>query len=353
MFQFDCFRVKISLLCFLSTIIISGISGQTKFNAISCWGDSKTQGGQETENVSYPSVLQAMIDSAGYQMRVYNFGATGEFSTEIMQRQGALPLIIQPFVIPASSEEEVLVTINSRLRVPDAGCNPCVVAGIEGSIRHDWADADQKTFYFKRAKDGDPVVINDETRVITDAMLHHRNDLLIMDIGYNGGWHDDKDWINQYRQMVDYSKCKEYIVIGRASHWYGTYPEREEMFQSTFGNRYINLTKYYIEHGLSDAGLEPTEDDLKDINSGIPPRSLFYDEHHENDAGYAVKAKVVFNRLQELGIFSGLTNIKNPAITDDLKNTSYGIYTLQGQKIGKITKGGVYIVNGKKKYIKN
>lgn len=353
MFQFDYFRVKITFICFFTIVIISGISGQTKFNAISCWGDSKTQGGQETENVSYPSLLQAMIDSAGYHTQVYNFGATGESSTEIMRRQGSLPLIIQPFVIPASSEEEVLVAINSRLRVPDAGCNPCVVAGIEGSIRHDWTDAYQKTFYFRRTKDGNSVVISEKTQVITDAMLHHRSDVLIMDIGYNGDWHDDQDWINQYKQMVDYSECKEYIVIGRASHWYGTYPEREEMFQSAFGNRYINLTKYYIEHGLSDAGLEPTEDDLKDINSGIPPRSLFYDEHHENDAGYAVKAKVVFNRLQELGILSGLTNIKNPAITDNHKDTPYGIYTLQGQKISKITTRGVYIVNGKKKFVKN
>ena len=326
-----------------------GLSAQKNFDGISCWGDSKTQGGQESKDISYPSILQTLLDSAGYTIPVYNFGAHGEKSTEIMQRQGALSLIIQPFTIPASAKEETKVSINSRLRVPEAGCNPCFVADIEGYLRHDWTDNNQQTFYFHRSKDGIAVNIEKPTRIITDAMLYHRNDVLVMDIGYNGGYSSVQDWIDQYKKMVDFSNCKEFIVIGRASHHYTTDTYIEKAFNEAFGDRYISLSNYYVEHGLIDAGIEATTKDLVDIATQRPPSSLFYDEHHENNAGYAIKAKLVFNKLKELGIITS-----SPASIIEVRTTNppHGIYSLQGKKISKINKSGIYIIDGEKRYIK-
>lgn len=342
------YLISLIALCFYCT----SIAAQNTFDGIACWGDSKTQGGQESPDVSYPSILQALLDSAGYNISVFNFGAHGEKSTEIMKRQGASPLIIQPFTIPASAEKEVKVSINSRLRVPEAGCNPCYVADIEGYLRHDWDDSSQKTFYFHRSKDGDSLAIDKPTQVITDAMLHHRNDVLVMDIGYNGGYSSIEDWISQYKQMVDYSECKEYIVIGRASHYYTTSSSYEEAFKEAFGNRYISLSNYYVEHGLLDAGIQPTSKDLVDIASQRPPSSLFYDEHHENNAGYRIKANLVFNKLKELGIITPVSTIIEEV--KDINNISEkgAIYTLQGRKINKVNKSGIYIINRKKVYIK-
>ena len=290
-------RIKYLLFLFLLSV---SISTHSQCEAIACWGDSKTQGEQEGLGLSYPSFLQAMLENDGYQIQVHNYGAHGEFSTEIMQRQGSFPLTVQPFIIPASSDEEVKISINSRLRVPDAGCNPCFIDGIEGSIRHDWTDKSQKTFYFKRKQDGIQKEITSVTAIITDAMVNHRNEILILDIGYNGGFSSINNWIAQYQKMIDYSECKKFIVIGRASHFHRPSVNTEEAFSNYFGDKYINLRDYYVKHGLEDAGITPTDEDLQDINRGIPPRSLFYDEHHENIMGYTIKANLVYQKMKEL-----------------------------------------------------
>ena len=94
---------------------------QPHFDGIACWGDSKTEGGQES-GMSYPGILQELLQQEGYQIEVFNFGANGERTTEIMQRQGSYPFMVQPFTIPASAAKEVKIAINSRLRVPEAGC---------------------------------------------------------------------------------------------------------------------------------------------------------------------------------------------------------------------------------------
>ena len=279
---------------------MSFIHAQSSITGIACWGDSKTQGKQES-NISYPSILQSLLDSAGVEIVVNNFGAHGEKSTEIMQRQGSFALIVQPFTIPASADKEVKISINSRLRVPEAGCNPCQIDGIEGNIRHDWTDKSQRTFYFKRSYDGTQKEITEPTAIVTNAMLNHRNEILILDIGYNGGFSSVDNYIEQYQKMIDYSECKYFIIIGRASHHYGPSTQMESAFASYFGNHYINLRDYYVTHGLDDVSLTPTETDKQDIARGIPPASLFFDEHHENVYGYTIKANIVFQKLQELG----------------------------------------------------
>ena len=276
--------------------------GQYGFDAICCWGDSKTQGGHEQVETSYPQILQQLLFENGDSIRVFNFGANGEKSIEVMMRQGAYPLIVMPFIIPATCEE-VQISLNSQLTVPEAGCNPCVIGGVVGTIRHDWTGKSKRTLFFRRSKEGKAVDIVGPMVIITDAMMHHRNDVLIMDIGYNGGFLSIPDWISQYQRMVNYSRCKEFIVIGRASHLYGP-SDFEAQFEEAFGGRFINLRKYYVEHGLEDAGLVPTEGDLEDIRMGIPPRSLFIDEQHENVYGYTIKARLVYQRLRELGILN-------------------------------------------------
>lgn len=338
-------RIVFVFLCLISIRAFA----QHPFEGISCWGDSKTQGGQEP-GISYPSILQNLLEENNYDIPVYNFGAHGEKSTEIMQRQGARELVVQPFTIPASAKEEVKISINSRLRVPEAGCNPCLISGVEGNIRHDWDDTSQKTFYFQRLTDGTAQRVDKATVVITDAMRNHRNDVLVMDIGYNGGFSGVQDWINQYKEMVDYSECKEFIVIGRVSHRYATSVSTESKFIEAFGNRYISLSDYYVNHGLDDAGIMPTNEDLSNISSGVPPISLFLDLDHENAYGYAIKAKLVYEKLLELGILSQWSSISTVNKDSEIPHT--GIYTLQGQKIERISRSGIYIINGKKRYIK-
>ncbi len=339
-------------MCFLLFVCLCTpvvVNAQTNAVAIACWGDSKTQGEQEGEGMSYPAFLQELLEAHGYTYVVNNFGAHGERSTEIMQRQGSRPLTVQPFTIPASAQEEVKIVINSRLRVPEAGCNPCLIDGVEGTIRHDWTDSSQKTFYFRRLQSGTVKKISSPTRIVTDAMLNHRNEILVLDIGYNGGFSGVNDLISQCQEMIDYSECKEYVVIGRASHYYGISVGLESAFTNYFGNHYINLRDYYVNHGLEDMNITPTDGDIQDMQSGFPPRSLFYDEHHENIKGYRIKANLVFRKLLELGYLNEPTMI--PTVTH-VGYEENAVYDLQGRKVLRVIKSGIYLLNGKKVYLK-
>ena len=245
-----------------------------------------------------------MINDWGGHNVVYNLGAHGENSREILQRQGAIPLIVSPFIMPASRSDTVLVRINSRLRVPNTGCNPCYINDVKGSIIKDDNDVTHNTFYFVRESNGKSFPVPDSTRVITDAMLHRNNDIMIIDIGYNsGGYNGLDELVSQIRMMIDYSECKKFIVLGRVDNK-KPYYELEEAFLKAFGENYINLRDFYVNEGLKVNGLQATDADKDDLGRGVAPKSLFFDKTHENYYGYYCKALCVFNKLIELGFIS-------------------------------------------------
>ena len=281
---------------------------------ISCWGDSKTEGNQDNTGVTYPGELQRLISEGGYDgVTVNNFGIGGEYSSEVAQRQGGLPLLVQPFTIPATATK-VNISLNGRLRIASKHkFNPCYINAVEGEIIHDWGDNSQKKFTFKRTEPGAAVEIKYPMTILNQCMLQNRNDVLIIDVGTNGGYSSIDNLIQQIRCMIDFSTSKEFIVIGMANHLeysFGstgeTYETMENKFQAEFGNRYINLRKTYVDYGLALAGLTATSQDTADINAGIPPQSLYKkgDNYHENQHGYKVKAKLVYDKLISLGILN-------------------------------------------------
>lgn len=276
--------------------------------SISCWGDSKTEGWQDNTTQSYPLILQNMINNLGGRNKVYNMGAHGENSKEILQRQGAIPLHVRSFIMPASSSDTVRIFIDSRLRVPDTGCNPCYIEGVRGTIIKDDTDKTHRNFSFVREIDDDSFVVTDSSQIITDAMLHRRNDILVIDIGYNGGYNDSQELVSQIRMMIDFSFCKEYLVLGRVDHQMAYY-ELEELFSEEFGERFINLREFYIERGLELNNLLPSDDDIKDMSNGIAPGSLFYDVSHENYYGYFCKAYCVLEKLKEFGLINTMVQL--------------------------------------------
>jgi hypothetical protein len=68
-----------------------------------------------------------------------------------------------------------------------------------------------------------------------------------------------------------------------------------------YGRRFIELRKYLVNYGLSDAAIPPTSGDLSDVAVGIIPNSLRSDAVHLTAAGRTVVANLVGKRLNELG----------------------------------------------------
>ena len=73
-----------------------------------------------------------------------------------------------------------------------------------------------------------------------------------------------------------------------------------------FGNRYINVRKYLMEDGLSDAGITPTQEDKRSINNGRVPDSFTSARGgvELNGKAYTLIGKLVYDRMNSLGYFN-------------------------------------------------
>ena len=119
--------------------------------------------------------------------------------------------------------------------------------------------------------------------------------------------------------MIDNSGTECYIIIGDTdnpdesvdSAYYTDSSEVgiddtlwEAALREAFGEHFINMRVYMIENALSTAGLEPTQEDIDNIDDGRVPESLKHDFTHLNSYGYYAVGVAVYNKGIELGYWS-------------------------------------------------
>lgn len=240
--------------------------------SITCWGDSMMQGAgcneayiysdNGIEDISYfttPSALQYFTS-----INTYNFGVGGENSYQISLRAGGIPIYTDRDIyitdhslayVKFVDENEETITMDDysgygyedntypdTVYINDVLC--CVERADEGlyiSICSD-ADCDSVTEMY----------INAWTRVIPKAAYDHRNDILILEIGSNGGWENDYDkLIKQYQNIIDNSYYADYIIVGDTDN-----PgESADIYQDVYDNNgnYAGLHATLWEQALYDA----------------------------------------------------------------------------------------------------
>lgn len=143
-------------------------------------------------------------------------------------------------------------------------------------------------------------------------------DILVIQMGDNGGWINLGQLIRQYRKLISKAGTDRYIIIsstddpndfeqiwgyttepvGLENTWY------EEEFEKEFGEHLFNGRKYLIEHGLQINGLRRTETDYMRAKSGcisLQLRNPWIDNTHLNEAGYTALAHGVYEKGKELG----------------------------------------------------
>jgi len=77
--------------------------------AVSCEGDSLTSGTNLGDVPSrYPSILQTLLPT----MAINNYGVGGEGSESIALRQGAYPIYVNPFTIPATTATTAVTIVS-------------------------------------------------------------------------------------------------------------------------------------------------------------------------------------------------------------------------------------------------
>ena len=169
-----------------------------------------------------------------------------------------------------------------------------------------------------------PVSFPMGTRVMTKAAREHRGDILILEIGSNGGWDSDYlDLIRQYDAMIENSGCPYYIIIGDTDdpgtsigdlNQGETYKDGsyiglgdiawEATLREAYGDHFINMRTYLLQYGLSDCGLSPTDQDMRDMIVGNISKQLRYDWTHFNSYGYYSKGIAVYKKGVELGYWN-------------------------------------------------
>lgn len=299
----------------IETINISKINGKED---VSCWGNSLTRGVGVGESYSkaFPYVLYELLDGR----KVINCGVGGENTITVASRQGALPNIVKPFIIPTdTSKTEIKITDIygeptgilkqggsaldpiTQQYVNTSQINPCTIQNIVGTLTYE-----SGKYYFSRSENGETVNVTRPVPLITYSMSALRDNINIIWLGTNGGFTTATELIETIRTMVDYMKpiYKKYIVIGihhLVSTVNETFDTLEKSMTTAFGRHYINERKYMLEYGLLDAGITPTEEDTSAISQGKIPPSLLYDDVHYNAKGYDIIATLVNNRGKELG----------------------------------------------------
>lgn len=320
--------------------------------SITCWGDSMTEGngtntasiqkdGQELDisYMTYPMLIEQMTG-----IKTYNLGVGGETSRQIAERQGGLPMMIDRSVtVPAngakkinlvSAEDGELVFFNDYSGYgfsDELNVNKVYIDGQQYKItfngethilfkklKHKSKEDVEKEKENTRSSVSSGLIteiktgstqINEGALVYTKAAIDRKNDILIIEMGSNGGWNDDlNELVRQYDAMINYAGCSYYIIIGDTDDPYYDAGVGETAWEATlheaYGEHFINMRLYLIEHGLSDCGLDTTFADMEGYCNGQISKQLRADWTHLNAYGYYSKGLAVYQKGVELGYWN-------------------------------------------------
>ena len=313
---------------------------------IVCWGDSLTAG--SSGNVSYPSVLQKYIDT--YLCDIYDFrstvenaqdysrldwdeytvsvpvvnmGSGQENSATILGRCGVTPYVVgADFEIPGEVES-VHISLKSAdgktvspLTAGNAGVNPVTIAGVEGTITLEsegqgWG---LTSYQFTRVEAGEPVSVTKGTEITTACADEYRDYVHIVWLGTYGDFTNSEKLVSDTRQLLSRqtSNPDRYLVLGPCtvrSDWSNadtsTLDAIDSAMLQAFGNHYINIRKYLMVDGLTDAGITASKEEKLVIQQGRVPTSFRSNASGAdlNGTAYKLIGKLVYERMESLGYF--------------------------------------------------
>jgi len=317
---------------------------ETYMPGIVCWGDSLTSG--SSGNAAYPYTLQKYINTylcdiydfrasvpnaANYtwlnwndydvSIPVVNMGSGQEDTATILGRAGVMPYVVKKdFTIPAEAEP-VPITLESSngksvtpLTAGNAGVNPVIIAGVEGTLTLE-TQKGVRTYYFQRLDAGEVVEVENGTEILTACASAYEDYIHIVWLGTYDEIRSSNDMVQDVKRLLarQIKNSDRYLVLGPCTingGWsnnlnYNLDAIDSAMLQS-FGSHYVNVRKYLIEDGLSDAGMSPTKADTQSLLNGNVPDSFRSDAGGADLTGkaYELIGKLVYERMDRLGFFA-------------------------------------------------
>lgn len=294
-------------------------------------GDSLTQG-YGGGGTTYLNVLEGLLSS---EVTTYNKGVGGEGAGTIFGRVNGIPFkVAEDITIPASNETAIEVKLTNdfgscifTLCLADGSpynTAQCVIGGIVGTLHSDGGFYDMSvTYTFTRTTSGVAANIKagEEILMLPNGVFGgmEPDSYQIIWVGQNGGykWNESGRWQPNSGEHIDGMDVANYVNMIethlKASPHAGflvlspsekTTTLLENTLARKFGASFVNVRKELVSCGISVAlengyltGDYPTPQDTEDINNGIVPTSLRYDNVHLNGVGYSVLAEILKTRI--------------------------------------------------------
>lgn len=279
--------------------------------AVFAFGDSLTAGvGGTAGQGGYPTMLRTMLTSAG--VPVTNYGIGGQHTNEIAARQGGAPaLTTAPVTIPATTTG-VIVPISLDLLFQSAVTTRTGTGsflGIHGTIANNAG-----TYTFTRDTAGTATPLPVGTPFVSDEGVTAEAGIQV--------WFPGRNDLSQVQNlsMIEpfltrmHGYLKPYVhralilgVTGAVSEVAGSVKYTvmnayNASAAATYGASFIDINRYLIDRGLTDAGITPTAQDTTDLANDVIPSSLHSsDGLHFTDATYQLIAQQVYNRIVAQG----------------------------------------------------
>lgn len=312
---------------------------------IVCWGDSLTAG-QGEEGTAYPDVLERLIqenltDSFDLNqvsnhilgipteldaVSVLNMGVGGESTNTILGRNGAIPFVVSEDLTIPADDTAVEIKLESQngkavapLRQGNAGMEYVMLDGVKGviSIEQENSTSSGFKYWFTRESQGEKTAIDKGTEIVTSGSESNLNYIPVIFIGQNGGYDSIEELIEQQRAIINHQSGNpegRFIIIGLHTGTAEVRAELESAMSDEYGSQYINLREYMSTQGLTDAGIEATEEDLEMMEQGMTPASLKADNTHFNAVGYELIGNLIYQRMDELGYFDEVKGVIEEAM---------------------------------------
>lgn len=227
-------------------------------------------------------------------------GVGGETSTQIAARAGAVPTTITLTGNSLPSAGTVAGTTSTGVPSAQGGALGATVAGMPVTLTYSSGQVAQR-----REAAASPTPVPAGTGVVFDAAGALAWWRQIIWIGRND--YPRTSVPAQVAAIIAQGKTGKYLVLsvlnsaGDNAQGYADVLACNATLAATYGARYLDVRTYLVQHGLADAGITPTTQDLADIANDLIPTSLRADAVHLLAAGYTIVAQQVKAKLQALG----------------------------------------------------
>ncbi len=268
---------------------------------VSCWGDSFTLTADEG-TTSYAGILAGELNRT-----VYNIAADRDSLLGVAGREGGIPLMVTPFIIPDDKTPAEIILNNENGNKTwldlskNAGLNPCEIGGVEGMISRM-----NDKLYFTRSASGERTMIMESEPVITRGMNLRLSDITIFFVGSDDMFADPAAVVDTYRKMVDNldEGNEKYIIMGPVRGDLAVMQAAETALEAEFGEHFVNIRQLLCEDAQKQhEGHELTPDDVKTAKTGIIPEAYFVSEDYFSSIGTYATGMIAAEQMRNLGFF--------------------------------------------------